>query len=144
MNDTALEMDMDASEISATAAAMLAGLLEEDKVPGKRGPKVKIDVANMTREERLAHNAELRRERYARKTAMKAEGSLPIDEATARDALADAALMILGSGTAGADAIMTYLEKVYSDKVGVPIAIRAKASSGKLRPKLIGFAEKSS
>jgi hypothetical protein len=144
MNDTAFEVEMDGSEISAASAAMLAGLLEEDKVPGKRGPKVKIDVAGMSREERLAHNAKLRRERYAKMGDMRAAGSLPIDEATARDALADAALMILGSGTAGADAIMTYLEKVYSDKVGVPIAIRAKARSGKLRPKLIEFAEKSS
>lgn len=144
MTNTAVEMDMDGSEISASAAAMLAGLLEEDNVPGKRGPKIKIDVAGMSREERLAHNAALTKSRRAKKSAMKAEGSLPIDEQTARDALADAALMILGSGTAGADAVFAYLEKVYSDKVGVPIAIRAKARSGKLRPKLIGFADKAS
>lgn len=144
MADTAIEMEMDGSEISATSAAMLASLLEEETVPGKRGPKVKIDVASMTREERLAHNAKLRRERYAKKEGMKAGGSLPIDEATARDALADAALLILATGTPGAEAIMTYLNKLYSDKGGVPLTIRAKARSGKLRPKLLRFADTAS
>ncbi|KQS84845.1 hypothetical protein [Rhizobium sp. Leaf383] len=142
MHDTAIEMEMDGSEISAASAAFLAGLLDEETVPGKRGPKVTVNVASMTREQRLAHNAELRRARYARKTDMKASGSLPIDEQTARDALADAALMILASGTPGAEAIMTYLEKVYSDKGGAPLSIHAKARSGKLRPKLIAFAAK--
>lgn len=142
--DTALEIEMGAGDLSAADVAMLTELVGDDEPKSRRGPKIKINLAGMTREERLRHDADLAKTRRHKKAAMMAAGSLKFDEGTARDALADAALMILASGTDGADAIMAYLTKLYHDKTGVPYAIQAKARFGKFKPKLLGFADKAS
>ena len=135
----AIEREVDGTAFSAAAVAMLASLVEDAKVPGKRGPKVKVDLASMSREEELAHKAAIRRKNYERKVAMKATGSLPFDEGTVRDVLADAALMLLASGSEGSAAIVSYLTRVYHDKGGVPSKVVREAKSGKLRPKTLGY-----
>lgn len=139
--DSAIEMELDGGSLKAADVAMLAALLEDDKLPARRGPKVRVNMAGMTREEELAHKAEVRRRNYQRKSEMKSAGSLPFNEATVREALADAALMILASGSEGSSAITAYLTRLYHDKGGVPSKVTREAKSGKLKPKLIGFAK---
>lgn len=137
--NTEIEMEADGAAFSASALAMLSALVEDEKVPGKRGPKVRVNLAGMSREEELAHKAAVRRRNYEKKAAMKATGSLPFDEATVRDVLADAALMLLASGAEGSAAITAYLTRVYHDKGGVPSKVVREAKSGKLRPKTLGY-----
>lgn len=135
----AIEREVDGTAFSAAAVAMLASLVEDAKVPAKRGPKVRVDLASMSREDVLAHKAAIRMKNYDAKKAMKKAGSLPFNEQTVRDVLADAALMILASGANGTAEIMAYLGKVYHDKGGVPSKVLREAKSQKLSPKLIGF-----
>lgn len=137
--NSAIETEVDGAAFSAAAVAMLAALVEDEAVPGKRGPKVKVDLASMSREEELAHKAAIRRRNYQRKMEMKSSGSLPFNETTVRDVLADAALMLLASGAEGSAAIQAYLTRVYHDKGGVPSKVVREAKSGKLRPKTLGF-----
>jgi hypothetical protein len=140
MADTAIEVELEAGAVTAADVALLSALIEDDApVRAKRGPKVKANLAAMTPEELLRHKAEVRRRNYAKRTSMKASGSLPFDEATVRDALADAALMLLAAGAPGSESVMTYLNKLYRDKQGVPTKVQSAAKYGKLKPKLIGF-----
>ena len=140
--DMAIETEMTTADITAYDIAVLASMIADDAKPAKRGPKVKVDLAGMSREEQLAHKAEVRRRNYTKKQAMMAAGSLKYDEPTARAALADAALMILAHDLPGAELIMNYLGKVYHDKGCVPFAIKTNAKKGKYKPKLLQFSQK--
>lgn len=98
----------------------------------------------MTGDEYRAYKARLQAERRQRIKDRQANGSIPFDTASTRDALADAALMILATEGPGAAAIQSYLGRVLSDQPGAPLTIRAQAKSGALKPKLLQFARKSS
>ncbi|WP_165422289.1 hypothetical protein [Rhizobium ruizarguesonis] len=140
------------SEIEETVTSvddelgLLRELLDDDvvlKKPRKsRKPSVGID--DMAPAEFRAYKARLQAERRARNKAEQAAGSLPFDVDTTRDALADAALMLLYAGGPGATAVLNYLGQVFPDKPGAPMTILARARAGKLKPKLIKFARKSS
>ncbi|ACP24480.1 hypothetical protein NGR_c06870 [Sinorhizobium fredii NGR234] len=103
-----------------------------------------VGVADMSTDEFRAYKAKLQAERRAKLKARQASGSVKFDPSSAREALADAALLILATGGPGADAVMSYLGKVFHDQVGAPMTIRARAKSGQLRPKLLHIARKSS
>ena len=60
---------------------------------------------------------------------------------SAREALADAALMILASNSAGADAIRSYLAAVYRTQPGAPLTLEGYIKSGSMRPKLIKYTQ---
>lgn len=145
-----IETTVERLDLSDADVAMLAEMLADDKpqvpnvtVPARRGPKPRVDLASMSREEELAHKAAIRRRNYQAKAARKAAGSLTYDEPTVRDALADAAIIMIAHNVAGTDTLMSYLTKVFHDKAGVPLSVRAEARSGRLKPKLIGFAKAS-
>lgn len=67
-----------------------------------------------------------------------ARGAVKPTKGNIRDALADAALMLLATSGPGADQVRHVLATVFSQRPGVPIAVEHKAKNGKLRPKLVG------
>lgn len=102
----------------------------------------KVSLSDMNDDEFRAYKARLQAERRAKLKAREANGSVKFDANSTRDALADAALMILAHGLPGTDTIQKYLERVFADQVGAPWTITARARSGDLKPKLIRFAAK--
>jgi len=126
---------------------LLRELLDEDVVVAARPMKSRkpsVGIDDMSPSEFKSYKARLQAERRARLKAQEAAGSLPFDAETTRDALADAAIMLLYAGGPAADAVLNYLGKVFSDKPGAPLTIAARARTGTLKPKLIKFARKSS
>lgn len=77
-----------------------------------------------------------RRSRARRKAAADA-GRLEPTRGNIRDALADAALMLLATGGPGADQVRVVLASVFAARPGVPLTVEQRARSGKLRPKLV-------
>ncbi len=143
-----IETTVERLDLSDADVAMLAEMIADDKpqqptvtVPARRGPKPRVDLASMSREEELAHKAAIRRKNYQAKAARKAAGSLTYDEPTVRDALADAAIMMIAHGLPGTYTLMSYIARVYHDKAGVPLSVKAEARSGRLKPKLLAFAK---
>lgn len=92
-----------------------------------------------------ALNAEERREYYriarrrsrAREQKSVEAGAIEPTAANVRDALADAALMILATDGPGADQVRTVLAAVFQKRPGVPMTVEMRARRGKLRPKLV-------
>lgn len=120
---------------------MLEELLGEDDVPKRRGRPPKADLAAMSDEERIAHRTEQQRQRRARIAARESEQKTVIRTAdSVRQALADAALMILSEGGDGAARVMRCLEQVFDVQVGVPLSIRAEVENRTLSPKYLSYA----
>jgi hypothetical protein len=112
----------------------------------KTSPAVKrnaVALADMSEAEYRAYKAQKQAERRAALKARESSGSVKFDSTSTREALADAALLLLATGGPGADAVMSYLDKVFHDQVGAPLTIRSWARSGKLKPKLLHIARRS-
>ena len=105
---------------------------------------VAVGIRDLPDEERKAYKARKQAERRAKLKERVDRGSVNFDVVTAREALADAALMVLASGADGSVAIERYLEKVFHDQAGAPLTIKAKARAGLLKPKLLHIAAKAS
>lgn len=103
-----------------------------------------VGIADMSPDEFREYKAQKQAERRAALKEREASGSIKFDANSTREALADAALLILATGGPGADAIGAYLSMIFHDQVGAPLTIKTWASSGKLRPKLMHIARKSS
>ncbi len=116
---------------------LLHSLIDTPKRQRKKTPKVRL--ADMTDTEFRAHKAKLQADSRKAIKEKKAQGSLHFNTATTRDALADAAIMLLASNAEGADAIRAYLSKVFPSMPGVPFTVTVRAKSGELKPKLLGF-----
>ena len=95
-------------------------------------------------DELRAYKSARQAERRALLKERASSGSVKFDATSTRDALADAALMLLASGALGSESIERYLEKVFHDQKGAPLTIKARARSGKLRPKFLHIAVKAS
>lgn len=78
----------------------------------------------------------VRRHREAKKAAA-AAGVVEPTKSNVRDALADAALVLLATDGPGAAEIRTILKKAFRDHPGTPFTVEADAKSGKLRPKVL-------
>ncbi|MBP2446985.1 hypothetical protein [Rhizobium leguminosarum] len=141
---TAIENEIEEVATSMSdELGLLRELLDDDAVvverPRKpRKPSVGID--GMTPAEFRAYKARLQAERRAKLKAQEVAGTLPFDAETTRDALADAAIMLLYAGGPGANAILNYLGQVYADKPGAPMTIAARVKTRVLKPKLLRFA----
>ncbi len=103
-----------------------------------------VAIADMSPDEFREYKAQKQAERRAALKEREASGSIKFDANSTREALADAALLILATGGPGADAIGAYLSRIFHDQVGAPLTIKTWARSGKLRPKLMHIARKSS
>ena len=117
-------------------------IADDDARPApKRGRPPSCDLSGMSPKQLLRHQADLTAARRARKIGEINSGTLPFDLATTRDALADAAIMLLASDLPGSDAVMAYLTKVFHRRPGAPLTIKARARAGQLPPKLLRFAK---
>lgn len=91
----------------------------------------------LTGDDRRSYWRDRQRERRARlRKAASSAAPLP-SAANVRQALADAALMILAADAPGADAIRKVLADVFQARPGAPLSIETRARRGRLRPKLI-------
>lgn len=88
-------------------------------------------------EDRRAYLREAARKYRAKAKAAADTGRIEARSATIRDALADAALIILASGAPGADTVEKLLGIAFQGRPGVPGTVRAKARAGAIRPKLL-------
>lgn len=103
-----------------------------------------VAIADMSPDEFREYKAKKQAERRAALKERESSGSIKFDANSTREALADAALLILATGGPGAAAIGAYLSRIFHDQVGAPLTIKTWARSGKLRPKLMHIARKSS
>ncbi len=106
-------------------------------------PRNTVAIADMSPAELRGYKARKQAERREKLKSRESSGSIKFDATSTREALADAALLILATGGPGADAVMSYLSKIYHDQVGAPLTIKTWAKSGKIRPKLMHIARKS-
>lgn len=88
----------------------------------------------MTPERRTYLTEAKRRSRAAARRA-EAEGHAQPRADAVRDALADAALIILAVNGPGHEAIMRLVCKAFPASAGLPLTLRARARSGRLRPR---------
>lgn len=77
-----------------------------------------------------------RRSRARARQALEA-GAIEPNTANIRDALADAALMMLATDAPGADHVRAVLAAVFAARPGVPMTIETRARRGKLKPRLM-------
>jgi hypothetical protein len=128
---------------ASAAKAKSLGSSERPKSKHQRRPYEKdVGVAYMSAEERREYNAERQRERRANIKRREAElNAVTFDVATSREALADAALMILASNSAGSAAIRSYLAAVYRTQPGAPMTLEGWIRSGVMKPKLLKYTQ---
>jgi len=113
-------------------------LLEELISDSVKQPKTaKTAIRNLPDEERKAYKAQKQAERRKALKKRAESGSLKFDAETTRDALADAAIMLLAAGAPGSEMVEAYLRSIFSDQIGAPLTIKARAKSGQLKPKLL-------
>ena len=94
-------------------------------------------VRDLPPEDRKAYHAKAnRRSRAKRKAALDAGTPEPTD-AVIRQALADAALMLLAVEGPGSAQVMAALAAVFPGRVGLPMTVTHRARTGSLRPKLL-------
>lgn len=67
----------------------------------------------------------------------RAAGAIKPTTDAVRDALADAALMLLAIDGPGSEQIQAVLGKVFAARPGVVLTVTAAAKRGKLKPKLL-------
>ena len=122
---------------------LLRELIDE---PTIRMPKMTtpVGIRDLPAAERRAYKAQRQAERRAKLKERAEGGSVKFDTMSAREALADAAIMILAAGAEGSASIERYLAKVYHDQSGAVLTIKANARSGRLKPRLLNIAMKSS
>lgn len=95
----------------------------------------KPSVRDLPIKARRAYQAEATRRHRAKLKRNKAEGNPEATTEAIREALADAAIMLLAVNGPGADQVRAYLAKAFPGRVGVPMTVTSRARSGKLKPK---------
>ncbi|MDQ0318989.1 hypothetical protein QO002_001127 [Pararhizobium capsulatum DSM 1112] len=124
--------------------AMLRELINEPlqapQVKANLGRPQRADVSSMSDAELRAHRTQQARDRRARIAASEEERKTVIRTAdTTRQALADAAMMILHENGPGAERIMEVLREVYDVQIGAPMAIRGQCRDRRLKPKYVSY-----
>lgn len=130
------QLDVSKSTSKADAALMeLYARLRRRNEPAP-GSFTSLDEAQRREYFRLK-----RRESRARHRAAADAGDLKPTRGNIRDALADAALMLLATDGPGADQVRVVLASVFATRPGVPLSVEQRARNGKLRPKLVGVSQ---
>jgi hypothetical protein len=109
----------------------LIALIEAERAQKNR----KRSVRDLPLEERREYQREAVRKHRAKLRDNKAQGNPQPTRDAVREALADAALMLLAVDGPGADQVRAYLVKAFPGRVGVSMTVTSGARSGKLRPK---------
>ena len=94
-------------------------------------------VRELDTDARRAYLAKAGREYRQRQREAKQSGSPEPTRPVIRDALADAALMLLATDGPGSVEIRHFLDRVFAGRAGVSGTVTAKAKSGRLKPKLL-------
>ncbi|MGF0537288.1 hypothetical protein ACQQ2Q_04775 [Agrobacterium sp. ES01] len=142
--DTMIEATLEDAALTAMDAAMLASMVDEEaplpRPKSKRGRKPRLDRSGETPEERTARKTQHQRDRRAA-IAKKAKELRTVirDADTTRQALADAAMVLLQRGGPVADEIECMLAKVFTHQIGAPISIRAECANRSLNPKYLSY-----
>ncbi|MBB4102371.1 hypothetical protein [Allorhizobium borbori] len=111
-----------------------------EKPKMKRGRKVREDRSGETPEEFRARKSEEQKERRAARAAKEAEMKTVIRTAdTTRQALADAAMVLLHEGGEVAARIEALLGEVFNVQVGAPMSIRSECRTRTLKPKYLKY-----
>lgn len=129
------------------AVQLLAEMIADDDVAPvaekpkmKRGRKVREDRSGETPDEFRARKSEEQKERRAARAAKEAEMKTVIRTAdTTRQALADAAMVLLHEGGDVAARIEALLDQVFTVQVGAPMSIRAECRDRRLKPKYLSY-----
>jgi hypothetical protein len=97
--------------------------------------KRKPTIRDLPPEERKRYQAEAVAKHRAKVKAQKADGNPEPTGDAVREALADAALMLLAVGGPGADQVRAYLDRAFPGRPGVAMTVTSRARSGQLKPK---------
>lgn len=122
--------DMDDQTKQAAADAALMMLYERLRKGNAGSP------TSMTRDERRAYDRGKKAESRARLKQALREGDTPPTADNIRQALADAACMILAAGGPGAEQVRKALELAFRARPGVPLQVERDCRNGRIRPVL--------
>ncbi|MBZ9856749.1 hypothetical protein LB566_23435 [Mesorhizobium sp. CA13] len=125
---------LDASKSKADAA-----LMELYQLLAKRNAPKAGSFTSLSADQRREYFRVARRRSRARARAAAGAGAVEPNTRNVRDALADAALMILATDAPGADLVLEVLAKVFRERPGVPISVQHRAKVGKMRPKRVAL-----
>ena len=96
-----------------------------------------LGYSELDEAQRKAYHAAAMRETRAKASKARKAGSPEPTPANIRQALADAALILVATGADGAPEILKLLGKAFPGRAGVPGTVLTRATSGKLRPILL-------
>lgn len=113
-----------------------AWLRLHDALAKRNAPKPG-SFASLDQDQRREYFRVARQRSRAKVKTAEANGGPAPTMANVRDALADAALMILATSAPGTKSIRKVLRQIFATRPGVPMTVEAKAKRGKLKPKLI-------
>lgn len=117
-----------------TQTAALAALYTAVAKAKALGPKT---VRELSPEDRAAYERDAKRRQRARAKAAKEGGRPEASDAAIREALADAAILLLAVGGPGADAIQRAVAKAFPGRFAVAGTVRARARVGTLKPRIL-------
>jgi hypothetical protein len=111
-------------------------LMKLYKVLTSQGGKA---LADMTPDELRAYKTESKRRSRERQRLAAKQGSPEPTTDNVRQALADAALMILASNANGTAEIKKVLSVAFAGRTGVPGKVQADAREGRLKPRMLAI-----
>lgn len=124
------DLDMSKSNAADEALMKLYQLLTTRNAPAAGA------FTTLSADERRDYFRVARQRSRRRVRASSAAGAPEPTTANIRDALADAALMIVATSAPGAESILAVVGQVFSQRPGVVMTVASRARQGKLRTKL--------
>lgn len=97
----------------------------------------KPTVRELSPADRTAYDRENKRQQRARAKAAKEAGRPEASDAAIREALADAAILLLAVDGPGASEIQRAVARAFPGRSGVASTTRIRAKAGTLRPKVL-------
>lgn len=132
------EADIRVSSRAADLLVEMLGELPEEPSTQGRGRPRKIGFSDLSPDEQRSYKAERARARREKiRTSIADDGVVLFDADSAREALADAAILILAGNLEGADNVRRYLAGVFREQPGAPMQIEARLKSGKLKARYL-------
>ncbi|MBZ9986068.1 hypothetical protein LB572_03040 [Mesorhizobium sp. BH1-1-5] len=130
-------MDAAAQSLDTSKSKADAALVELYQLLAKRNAPTAGSFTSLSVDERREYFRVARQRSRARARAAAGAGALDPSSGNVRDALADAALMILATDAPGASLVLEILAKVFRERPGVPMLVQQRAKVGKMRPKRV-------
>ncbi len=112
----------------------LATLYRAAAATKAKGPNT---IRELSAEDRTAYDRENKRQQRERAKAARESGRLEASDASSREALADAAILLLAVGGPGADEIQKAVHKAFTGGFAVAGTVRARCRAATLRPRVL-------